>query len=1178
MANKKVGAKTGKSTQAGRDVYKTEDGENVSEKSTTFKYKGQWINVPSIHKGYQYDDDILRMMLDAEVISPTSTHKSESDAVKAAVERSKSLKFNKGGDVKALGDLEFEATLSPLLKKDPIAMLGLKVSRAQRYGEEIIKPETIRKIPEGVSPVRYQALGNKKSFSANAPASYNSELDIVSYGPRHGASLDVIIHELRHRGLQILAEKYGDAEEFASKYGSDSLRLLDLSKEEGTRNQSNEFVTELYDNKDAVYTAPNTEGSNTTEKMSDTIQFVDPLSASQPVPDALDSLHDLYNFSEEDLKTMRDGNSPREFLPKENIKKGKSGLDQAAVDLLNGVGVLGFNQGGSVLSKISLKDSAVFIAEMTPIIGDAMAAKDIWDEIQREDTNWGYVGALGGAAIVGLIPGIGDLAAKAIKVGAKKGLSLAKRIDLDTSSMGSGLGNVKFKPKVKVKEPFDLKALATASKQNDASREILVDMPIDDFLMAAKKEINSEKLAGTRELVKSGTPFNSIPSLSFKNIGDGTGQIVGHEGRHRAIALKEVGETTIPVRLMSDASETGSSIRWGKQNDPKDMDYVEVLPTKLIEEEGKAIVNMPALAANIRKLKQFAEGGSVNTMNNQMRMFEEGGIADDGMTRDPVSGNEIPPGSMAEEVRDDIPAQLSEGEYVVPADVVRFFGVKYFEDLRTEAKMGLSNMESNGRIGGEPVPDPMQQADMGQEITDQDLAQLEQMLTTGVANGGLMDKMAFAAKNDRVINQRLNAGGLVVSFAEGGAVTQPTSSYADPNKVDQVITRVMAAVQQNPKLLEELSQRGIQVSRTNPNMPSAQMNQANPPAEATKSFAEGGYSSAIPGLPSWAGTLGGSYMQPSGYVPQPAAAVVPAVSAAPAATSAAPNSAAESCRAMGMGFDPVTGTCVLANTDDFGGGSGGTAPPEPTEVKFKEPDQDYFKLSEKELAAIGTGSKQDPFTKKGAAILGTLAGGPLGLAIAAYPSIKQGQAISEVRAAALVAKARGFDSTAEALNKQADELINNSSFLVQGASTFGALSGQNAFVQQLAAFSGKDVKITPEMFGGNKGAYERALDALEERKSRVQTVAQKLAVETTKQQQAPSAAQAQAAGIYTGSNDDNWDKFGPAVTGTRNITDSGGSTRTVATYDPEKVKEIAKEKGAPGGKYKGGLMRKRKKK
>ena len=70
---------------------------------------------------------------------------------------------------------------------------------------------------------------------------------------------------------------------------------------------------------------------------------------------------------------------------------------------------------------------------------------------------------------------------------------------------------------------------------------------------------------------------------------------------------------------------------------------------------------------------------------------------------DPVSGNEVPTGSLPEEVRDDIPAQLSEGEYVVPADVVRYYGVKYFEDLRAKAKFGYQDMEENGRIGGEPV-------------------------------------------------------------------------------------------------------------------------------------------------------------------------------------------------------------------------------------------------------------------------------------------------------------------------------------------------------------------------------------------------------------------------------------------------------------------------------------------
>ena len=100
----KVGRKTGKKTQAGRDVYETPEkggtphgSEMVSEKSTTFEYKGKWINIPSIHDGYKYEDDILRLMLDAEIIEPTSIHDSKSEALKAAADRSDKLKFSKGG-------------------------------------------------------------------------------------------------------------------------------------------------------------------------------------------------------------------------------------------------------------------------------------------------------------------------------------------------------------------------------------------------------------------------------------------------------------------------------------------------------------------------------------------------------------------------------------------------------------------------------------------------------------------------------------------------------------------------------------------------------------------------------------------------------------------------------------------------------------------------------------------------------------------------------------------------------------------------------------------------------------------------------------------------------------------------------------------------------------------------
>lgn len=75
------------------------------------------------------------------------------------------------------------------------------------------------------------------------------------------------------------------------------------------------------------------------------------------------------------------------------------------------------------LPEVTPMDAARFIAEMTPIVGDAMAAKEIWDEATSENPNWGLVGLLGGATVVGLIPGIGPAAAKAVKSGARAALS-----------------------------------------------------------------------------------------------------------------------------------------------------------------------------------------------------------------------------------------------------------------------------------------------------------------------------------------------------------------------------------------------------------------------------------------------------------------------------------------------------------------------------------------------------------------------------------------------------------------------------------------------------------------------------------------------------------------------------------------------------------------------------------
>lgn len=169
----------------------------------------------------------------------------------------------------------------------------------------------------------------------------------------------------------------------------------------------------------------------------------------------------------------------------------------------------------------------------------------------------------------------------------------------------------------------------------------------------------------------------------------------------------------------------------------------------------------------------------------QMEMLlQEGGIADDGTTVDPVSGNEVPPGSMAEEVRDDVPAQLSEGEYVVPADVTRYYGVKFFEDLRTQAKQGMGQMEAEGRIGGEPVSQTMDNQAEG-ALTPEELAMLQEM---GMAVGGMVPPPQAVGNTGEY-----NKGGQVLYAQDGVDVTAANASTSGVNPYQAQFTQSMGS-------------------------------------------------------------------------------------------------------------------------------------------------------------------------------------------------------------------------------------------------------------------------------------------------------------------------------------------------------------------------------------------------
>jgi hypothetical protein len=589
-----------------------------------------------------------------------------------------------------------------------------------------------------------------------------------------------------------------------------------------------------------------------------------------------------------------------------------------------------------VNTDLSFRDAATFVASATPIIGDAMAAKEVYDELNKEDPNYFLAGALGGAALVGLVPGLGDAAANAIRAGAKKAAETAKRIEVDPNALGSMGGNIRLKPKEQLDAEYDYdltlkmedmidewargnvtnanlrKNLATLdiklpyrigpkadpssldiqmpdgtiykgtgdvpSKPRpltlDATSDAVDDLgfsekdladwkaanyakdkfriPPDDEMAAAatnlrEGKITSEefrKLSDERQPIKPITEMPKFPTKEEvvkalhatdprktkkgvlgvnKAIEDGTlissrldipaynnsdtwvvslhdgsvkdGKTVGYG---QSAVLNNVNFTTNPLAASKIATGSAKTTIARMQGEWQNMDPEDVYKTveTLFDDPEWVQVGMNPYRASyfydkadgmpVVSAEQVMQVGPLvfakkakkttpddpqfefeNKVTGVKANFNEGGMAMDEQTQmafalggsvedvDPVSGNEVPTGSLPEEVRDDIPAQLSEGEYVVPADVVRFYGVKFFEDLRTQAKEGFAEMEANGRIGGEPLPpEGMEMVEPEDEDFPFDISELQTV-----------------AEDQPMVNMK--DGGYLKGYNEGGDVTTP---------------------------------------------------------------------------------------------------------------------------------------------------------------------------------------------------------------------------------------------------------------------------------------------------------------------------------------------------------------------------------------------------------------------
>ena len=569
----KVGKKTGKKTQAGKDVYETPEGKNVSEISRTFKYKGKWINVPSIHKGREYDQATLKLMLEAEVIKPTSTHDSRTKAEAAARDRSDRLKFDEGGLLDDKQKSFLDMLTSPLTgdyrKKKPVSVKAADVA--------------VGMTPVGSAVDIAEELGEEDPSIA--------KIGLIAAGDVLGAAIPVM----------------GPVAKTLIKGG---VKKLD----------------EVVDVKDLTKNAD----TNAIEEIGLTDEQLEAWKAD--------------NYAKDKYRIPRD---PQLKEAAEKLRDGR--LTQEEYIILS-------NQ---VQPIIPIEKMPKF-----PTKEEVIQALHATDKRKVEK------------GIVGINKTIPD------------GTKISARLDIpaynDTDTW--------------------IVSLHDGTTKNGNTVGYAQTAVLDDV------KFTSNPLAATS--IAAGTPKTTIGRMN--------GSYVNAEPDEVYEYTKEILEGKAEDWTQVGMNPTRASYFYDKA------DGMPVVSAEQVLQVGPLV-----MAYKIKKTTpddemfqftnkrtgvtgNFNEGGMA--LEEQM-MMNFGDVPDNTVGVDPVSGNEIPLGSTAENVRDDIPAQLSEGEMVIPADVVRFFGVKFFEDIRQAAKIGYSKMAEDGRIGGEPM-DMEDETGLGLEMAD----------------------------------------------------------------------------------------------------------------------------------------------------------------------------------------------------------------------------------------------------------------------------------------------------------------------------------------------------------------------------------------------------------------------------------------------------------------------------
>ena len=432
------------------------------------------------------------------------------------------------------------------------------------------------------------------------------------------------------------------------------------------------------------------------------------------------------------------------------------------------------------------KPASVKAADVAVSMTPVGSAVEIAEELDKDDPSYGKVAIIAaGDALGAAIPAMGPVAKSLIKKSdnIKDVWSYPEQLydsadtSINVSKKPAGYNELKKRGEIKDGDVIvDIGGGRFDNLVEDAAEEGATVKVYDPFNRTPEHNaaVVDSVRDGQADMAMSHNVLNVIQE--DKNIIDIAAQAEN--------ALKPNGKAHFSV-YEGDGKGVGKVTTKGYQRNEKTQAYVPLIEQVF----GKGnVTKRGKIITATKSVKGFSEGGMA--LEDQMEMNFGREVPDNTIGIDPVSGNEIPLGSNAENVRDDIPANLSEGEIVIPADVVNFHGVKLFEDLRAEAKMGYAQMAADGRIGGEPM---MEEEDMDIELTIEDLNVMDDEEPVEMAGGGMTAAQAAARSMSRAGIRNLSGAGSK-SYKAAHNAAMKAQSIRDKNRKDRADRRRQAAL------------------------------------------------------------------------------------------------------------------------------------------------------------------------------------------------------------------------------------------------------------------------------------------------------------------------------------------------------------------------------------------------